>query len=82
MANPAKSATDIDWDKMAKRLGKQFDLAMTSAEDAEYMDEEYFQALSTAARTSDALVNIAEHLRATNDSTKRAPALISKPEAK
>ena len=85
MSNPAKSASDIDWDKMAKRLGKAFDSAMTVAEnniennDDYSLDEDFGNALQAASRAADALVKIAAEARAAKEGVNAKGFSIDKP---
>lgn len=80
MTNPVKSAQDIDWDKMAKRLGEAFDAAMDSVEEGDYFsDQDSCAALIAASKAADALVKIAAEARADKESKGRKDFSIGKP---
>lgn len=76
MSNPAKSADDIDWDKMAKRLGAAFDAAMKVAErneehnDGVSIDGDFKEALELANATAVALAKVAAEARAVRENAE------------
>ena len=80
MRNPAKSATEIDWDKMAKRLGRAFDKAMDSVEDGDYFeDQDSCAALNAASNAAKALVKVAERAQAEKEAGEKTGFKIAKP---
>lgn len=79
MGNPVKSATDIDWDKMAKRLGRAFNDAMDEAEQYSYSDQDSCAPLLAASTAAQALVKISEHVQAQKEAADKAAFKISKP---
>lgn len=81
MANPVKSASEIDWDKMAKRLGRAFDDAMDEAEQYSYSDQDSCAPLIAAAHAAKALVKISERAQAQKEREEKKTSVISKPAA-
>lgn len=80
MTNPVKSADNIDWDKMAKRLGKAFDAAMNSVEEGDYFgDQDSAAGLVAASKAAEALVKIAAEVRAAKTGDEKGPFKVSKP---
>lgn len=80
MSNPAKSASDIDWDKMAKRLGRAFDEAMDEAEQYAYSDQDSCAPLIAASHAAKALAKISERAQAQKEATEKAGGFkLSKP---
>lgn len=79
MVNPVKTAAVIDWDKIAKRLGRAFDYAIKQAEEQEgYDDDEHSKYLQTAAQAATALTHVAAEARA---AAGREALIIKKPTA-
>lgn len=85
MSNPATSTSDIDWDKMAKRLGNAFDSAMRIVEknerhnDGQSVDKDFREALELANATAVVLAQVATQARAQRDATEKDNFKISKP---
>lgn len=82
MSNPVTSATEIDWDKIAKRLGRAFDDAMDRAERSEYYGHDVSRKnLKAASDAAKALAQVAEQAQREKDAKQKGPTFIPKPAA-
>ena len=84
MSNPAQSASEIDWDKIATRLSVAFDSAMGVAEkhmryNDSSIDTDFRNAIEIANATAAALAKISSEARAHRDAKDKDNFKISKP---
>lgn len=79
MSNPVKSASDINWDKLAKRLGRAFDEAMDEAEQYAYSDQDSCAPLIAASHVAQALVKISERVQSEKEAVEKTGFKIAKP---